>query len=83
MSTEPHKSTGSIIKAECSSCKKDTSHKVLAAFEKSKGDEILWIENIFQIIQCQGCEGISFRSESFYSENTEPEIHLYPPGESI
>ncbi len=82
MSTTPHKSTGSIIEMECSACRKKTGHKVLAAFESSKGDEILWIENIFQIIQCQNCEEISFRSESFLSENTEPEIQLYPPRES-
>ncbi|MFA6101161.1 MAG: hypothetical protein WCV67_15415 [Victivallaceae bacterium] len=83
MSAKPHESTGSVIKAECSCCRVKTSHNVLAAFENSKGDEILWVENIFQIIQCQRCEGISFRSESFLSENAEPEIHLYPSGESV
>jgi hypothetical protein len=83
MSANPHESTGSILEVECSCCKKKTNHKVLAAFENSKGDEILWIENIFQIIQCLGCDDISFRSESFFSENAKPEIQLYPNRELV
>ncbi len=78
MSAKPHESTGSVIEVECSACKAKTAHEVLAAFANSKGDEILWMENSFQIIQCRRCENISFRTESFSSENAEPEIQLYP-----
>ena len=78
MSAQPHESAGSILEVECSACKAKTVHQVLAAFASSKGDEILWVENIFQIIQCRRCENISFRAESFCSENAEPEIRLYP-----
>lgn len=83
MPAKPHESSGSILEVECSACKAKTVHQVLAAFANSKGDEILWVENIFQIIQCRRCENISFRTESFCLENAEPEIHLYPSGESV
>lgn len=82
-------SDNTIIKVLCSSCKNNTKHKVLKSI-KEKGIEpwdsshdFNW-ETDFEIIQCQGCETISFRSYSINSEHEDgegrsiPTIRIYP-----
>ena len=78
-----------IIKVLCSSCKNTTKHKVIKSI-KEKGSEpwdsshdFYW-ETDFEIIQCQGCETISFRSYGINSEHDDyegrsiPTIRIYP-----
>ncbi|MCX5871606.1 MAG: DUF4145 domain-containing protein [Deltaproteobacteria bacterium] len=71
----------------CASCKKVTNHVVLAE-HKTSGDayngDIQWWA-VYQIIQCLGCESISFREASACSEDFDPRtgemqeaITLYP-----
>lgn len=75
------------VKAPCGSCKKMTNHAVLAQY-KTSGDvydgDIQWWET-YQIIQCLGCDDISFRDSSTCTEDYEPRtgklietVHLYP-----
>lgn len=68
-------------KVLCQSCKNITNHIVLTSIDTSGNepmgyDEYITWGSIFQIIQCQGCDEISFRNETYNSENYHPEFGL-------
>ncbi|MCZ8354700.1 MAG: DUF4145 domain-containing protein [Cyclobacteriaceae bacterium] len=81
------------MKAFCSLCKRETNHEVL--FEKKRKINDAEVQVVFydewQIIQCKGCENISFRHASSNSDDYDPvdgtpyeSIRLYPQrGEDI
>lgn len=76
MKVEKDKTIGKVLKILCQNCKIETNHLVLTAIDTSgredwDGDFFAW-ESIYQIIQCQGCEDISFRIESSNSEDYHP-----------
>lgn len=86
---ENDKTKDKTIKVLCSSCKNTTKHRVLTSINE-RGTEN-WGEYAdfdwntdFEIIQCLGCETVSFRSYSINSENEDhtgrsiPTILLYP-----
>lgn len=58
----------------CRECSKETTHIIVAAYKErgsedcGGGNSVDWCE-ISQIIQCQGCEAVSFRVESTNSED--------------
>lgn len=66
------------FKVLCIECNRKTKHKVMQSVDysgcewftigDSREDSIDWTAN-YQIIQCRGCETISFRHESWFSEN--------------
>jgi len=62
---------GNIIKVPCSGCSNKTSHQVLLSVDEI-GDTpgYSWAES-FQIIECRGCELISFRITSSNSDDYE------------
>jgi Domain of unknown function (DUF4145) len=75
MDTELNKTVNDIVKVVCISCKNVNRHKVISSVDQS-GKEIMeeeydywyyWSKN-YQIIECQGCGTISFRTESSNSE---------------
>jgi Domain of unknown function (DUF4145) len=66
---------GRQIKASCKSCTGKTSHLVYAALVEN-GDQdcdghSFWWRVESQIIQCQGCQQVSFRQQSMNSEETD------------
>ena len=83
-----NKTKGNIYKVLCQQCKHDTNHVVLSSI-KASGAEYFddeayfqW-ETYYEIIQCQGCDEISFRqcdtdSESCDGEEYYPTITIYP-----
>ncbi|WP_186381671.1 DUF4145 domain-containing protein [Yersinia massiliensis] len=62
-----------LIREICNRCNRETRHKVVTSYEKNGEEDcgggytIDWY-NSFQIIQCQGCDDLSFRKESYFSE---------------
>ncbi|PKM28449.1 MAG: hypothetical protein CVV08_19805 [Gammaproteobacteria bacterium HGW-Gammaproteobacteria-12] len=58
----------------CRECSKETTHVIVAAYKESGsqdcggGNTYDWNE-VSQIIQCQGCDAVSFRVESTNSED--------------
>ncbi|MFA6102822.1 MAG: DUF4145 domain-containing protein [Victivallaceae bacterium] len=85
MSAIAHKSVGTTTKVECLNCKIVTSHSILAAFKAHQchpDNEDIWLDTLAQIVQCKGCDSISFRETTISYEddmmNSEPESHLYP-----
>ncbi|MGB0879463.1 MAG: DUF4145 domain-containing protein [Polaribacter sp.] len=86
---ENDKTKDNIEKVLCRSCENDTKHKVLTSINE-KGTEdfgdyasIDWSSD-YEIIQCLGCDTISFRNCSTNSEDTNhkfipiPTILIYP-----
>lgn len=56
----------------CGRCLVDTRHKVLQSVEVSGNDEGFQYSEDYQIVQCQGCESVSFRRSVLTSED----LHL-------
>lgn len=91
LNIELNKTTNQIIKVACGTCNSETRHRVLSSVE-ADGDQwigddcIHWFFN-YQIIQCQGCESISFRRVSNNSDNyyqvSEDEVEQYDDEEEI
>jgi len=74
------------MKVFCIQCKQETNHKVIHETKKSfnHNDEI-FADGLWQIIECKGCEEITFREVWINSEDTDPydgspieNIKLYP-----
>lgn len=88
---EKDKSAGHDISVACLQCKRETKHAVISsydstgqAWDRDEGWSVDWTDN-YQLIQCKGCETISFRHLSWFSEDCVPEVgetgeteRLYP-----
>ncbi|MBT2048444.1 MULTISPECIES: DUF4145 domain-containing protein [Enterobacter cloacae complex] len=64
-----------IISAFCETCKRNTKHLIATSYELTGQEEcgphgytIDW-RNSYQVIQCRGCEELSFREENWCSED--------------
>lgn len=86
-----------IVKTACGKCKLTTQHKILADVSlKGKerirdwNDDLYQWDNEYQIVQCMGCESVSFRYTHMNSEDYregpdgEPDINVerYPNPEA-
>ena len=67
------------IKTSCAKCNNKTNHEIISSSE-TNGTEIIDIEeentsysiewrDEYQVIRCKGCDNVSFRHESWYSED--------------
>ncbi|MBD2188923.1 hypothetical protein [Pseudanabaena mucicola] len=83
---------GSKSKIFCSQCNNEINHLVLQSIDTSNSEvyrfsnsvegEIFWSDN-YQIIQCKGCDLVSFRHLSYFSEHADEysdgkTSYLYP-----
>jgi uncharacterized protein DUF4145 len=73
LTQEINKTAGTVLDVLCTECKRETKHAILASVDISGQD---YYENTavdywasHQVIQCQGCETISFRVISGNSED--------------
>ena len=76
------------IKVQCNNCNSETNHKV-AAEHKTEGIydvnddfEIHW-GGKYQIIECLGCNSISFKKETWHSEDYDPRTGMPEINEEI
>jgi hypothetical protein len=68
-------SKDSVYRIPCSQCDGNTYHKVITSvntFERGGPDDILYWED-YEIVQCQGCNTISFRKNWRSSEDASPD----------
>ena len=70
------KTAGKIADVSCIECKRATRHNVLVSVDLSGHQEFgdmftYYFNNNYQVVQCLGCETISFRKISSDSENYE------------
>lgn len=78
-----------IISIHCIECKRSTRHLVTVSLDKTGSDEdaregwsVDWSDR-YQVIECQGCETVSFRHQSWFSEDQDSDSdgiteRLYP-----
>ena len=63
-----------IVKEFCGKCSRETRHMIVTSYEMNGeedcggGHTIDWYSS-WQVIQCQGCEDLSFRKEDYFSED--------------
>jgi hypothetical protein len=85
----PSKTDGEKLIVACTRCASDTRHVVLTSIQETgsepmHGDMSFEWGVDYQIVQCQGCETVSFRKASSNSEDYDPEFNsiyredLYP-----
>ncbi len=72
---ELNKKANQKVEVECRECKRKTKHLILASADISGSERLSWDYEMHwalssQIVQCQGCETVSFRRVSSDSENT-------------
>lgn len=65
---------GKIVSIHCIECKRSTRHLVTVSLDKAgsesnerEGWDVAWSDE-YQVIECQGCETVSFRHQSWFSE---------------
>lgn len=79
LSREVNKSAGTVIDVQCGSCKRLTKHRVLASVDENGenwfGSNSFQHWSEYQVIMCQGCEIIGFRSTSTNSEDWDFDEH--------
>lgn len=68
-----NETAGQIIDVPCLRCQVETKHAVLVSVDieghESEGPNTMDWRSTHQVIQCRGCETISFRTESTHSED--------------
>lgn len=78
---EVNKTKGRRIKVHCSQCMRETNHNVLQSVDTEASETLGFFDGFpmcidwsdhFQIIQCQGCDAISFRHVHWFSEDRYP-----------
>ena len=65
----------------CKDCNRATNHKILFSFDRNFYDDGSGISatDTYQVVQCQGCDAVSFRNLSWCSEDSYgPSETLYP-----
>lgn len=73
VSKEYNKSKDKIYRLACRNCDSFTNHKVLTSIETNWGDDDVEIygTDMFEIVECLGCDSVSFRLASINSEDVE------------
>jgi hypothetical protein len=72
--TKENESKGNIVSVYCIECKRSTRHLVTVSLDKTgsesdsrEGWSVDWSDR-YQVIECQGCETVSFRHQNWFSE---------------
>lgn len=69
-------SSSNVFLSECSACKRETRHINLhKKFKSHSGPDDYRYDESHEIIECQGCERISFRTVSYMIEHAYPDEH--------
>ncbi len=67
-----------LISVQCATCNRSTKHRVVVSFDvdgtaydRNEEWSVDWVDH-YQVVQCQGCETISFRHVHWFSEDQDP-----------
>lgn len=72
------------MKLQCKVCKIITNHELIKEHKESWDNEEFWGSDTWQIVRCKGCEDVSFRHLTMFSEdrdehgNLEEKVNVYP-----
>jgi hypothetical protein len=71
-----------IVKVLCGTCNRQTNHEILFSHKQDFHEEMydIFATNVYQIVQCQGCDDVSFRVLNWCSESDDQNFSesLYP-----
>src|SRR5438270_745957 len=76
-----------LFKSFCNACMRQTKHLLIYSHSQSGSDEdepsLSW-ENAYQILECQGCENVTYRTRQWFSEWVDEsganyQYSYYPP----
>jgi len=67
-----HAGRGKTIKVVCASCNGPTQHDIVYSVTDEDGDDNVQWWGYYQVLECRGCERISFRYNWQSSEDLEP-----------
>lgn len=83
---------GNIIKAHCNVCAGERNHLVIHHHNKEWREQLednapvyIYGEDLYQLLQCAGCERVTLRHTNLFSEHTDhegrmvPTVTYYPP----
>jgi hypothetical protein len=73
-----------LTKAPCNRCNRETKHAVLK--KRLTSDEadakgygpVSW-QDVYEMLECGGCESVTLRHTHLFSEYPEPRVSYYPP----
>jgi len=73
-----------VVKAHCNACRHSTKHVVIARRVVEDSDVIEGVgpvswRDTYEMLECCGCEGVTLRHISWFSEVPDEEIKYYPP----
>ena len=68
-------------KAHCDNCQGDRNHEVLCVEETKWYDDETGLrgEDRYEMLKCGGCDRVILRHTSWFCEDPEPAVRLYPP----
>lgn len=89
MKIEESKTVESVVRVQCPCCEVKTKHTIERALDWSDSNDEVSAWGSYQIIRCNGCDKLSFRTVQYFSDEYVPmpdgsmvyceEEHLYPP----
>lgn len=75
-----NKTKGQIVEVLCIECNRKTRHRIAASLDKdgiqydrTEGWNVEWFD-YYQVVQCQGCQTVSFRHLNWFSGACYPDI---------
>jgi len=81
---------GDVVKGHCNTCAGERNHRILHLYQTDWSEEIvddsrIYGADLYELLQCAGCDSVTFRHTSTHSEITNdegramPTIAYYPP----
>jgi len=65
-------------KVFCNECSKETLHKIICSTSKNGSHEDVWWTHIYEVLECGGCEHVTFRKRYWFSEWQDPAPEAEP-----
>jgi hypothetical protein len=78
-------SPSEVVTAHCNRCLRDTNHDLIARDVETYNVNEMYGETEYEMMKCRGCNGVTFRRRSWFSDDTDeegrPKIreNYYPP----
>jgi len=68
------------VKSHCNVCARETNQRVVRSYGETDSDpkDNVWLETVWQIVKCGGCDAVSFRTISVFSEDRDEDGTYYP-----
>lgn len=69
----------------CLECRNRTNHRIVVKHKRTDSNDDFWLQQVYAILMCSGCNSVTFMKESTFSEDYNPQtgtiessIRFYP-----